>query len=121
MRISDWSSDVCSSDLAIDVDPRPVAAGKLDPASRAPRGELQPFTVFRARRPDKRYTVTVPIGKPNPAVALPPTEGPADPRLPPLVTHPRHGGPDPPAVSPSSRTRAKTKQLPLAPTPPPTT
>src|SRR3546814_17632074 len=48
---------------AIDVDPRPVAAGQFDPASRAPRGELQPFTGFRARRPDKRYSATLPIGK----------------------------------------------------------
>src|SRR3546814_11830059 len=29
MRISDWSSDVCSSDLRIDIDPRPRAFGKL--------------------------------------------------------------------------------------------
>src|SRR3546814_8902200 len=27
MRISDWSSDVCSSDLAVDADERGVAAG----------------------------------------------------------------------------------------------
>src|SRR3546814_9712288 len=28
MRISDWSSDVCSSDLVIAIDAEPVAAGK---------------------------------------------------------------------------------------------
>jgi len=99
---------------AIDVDPRPVAAGQFDPASRAPRGELQPFTGFRARRPEKRYSVTVPIGKPKPAVALPRIEGPADARLPLVVIDAGHGGHDPGAVSPHGGSLEKDITLALA-------
>ena len=99
---------------ALHVDPRPVAAGKFDPASRVPRGELQPFTGFRARRPEKRYSVTVPIGKPKPAVALPRIEGPADARLPLVVIDAGHGGHDPGAVSPHDGSREKDITLALA-------
>src|SRR5690606_30306295 len=84
---------------AIDANPRP-AAGQFDAASPAPRGELQPFVGFRAKRPEKRYSVTVPIGKPKPAVALPRIEGPADARLPLVVIDAGHGGHDPGAISP---------------------
>src|SRR3546814_21022840 len=59
---------------AIGVDPRPVAAGQFDPASRATRDELQPFTRFRARRPEKRYRVTVTIRKPKPGGEVPRSE-----------------------------------------------
>ena len=99
---------------ALHVDPRPVAAGKFDPASRVPRGELQPVTGFRARRPEKRYSVTVPIGKPKPAVALPRIEGPADARLPLVVIDAGHGGHDPGAVSPHDGSREKDITLALA-------
>ena len=92
---------------ALHVDPRPVAA-------RHPRGELQPFTGFRARRPEKRYSVTVPIGKPKPAVALPRIEGPADARLPLVVIDAGHGGHDPGAVSPHDGSREKDITLALA-------
>src|SRR3546814_3364485 len=44
MRISDWSSDVCSSDLRIDIDPRPRAFGKLTlEQMRRAAGELDHF------------------------------------------------------------------------------
>ena len=112
--ISAPSAALPGSAGAIHVDPRPVAAGKFDPASRARHGELQPFTGFRARRPEKRYSVTVPIGKPKPAVALPRIEGPADPRLPLVVIDAGHGGHDPGAVSPHDGSREKDITLALA-------
>ena len=98
---------------AIDADPRP-AAGQYDAASRASRGELQPFAGFRARRPAKRYSVTVPIGKPKPAVTLPRIEGPADDRLPLVVIDAGHGGHDPGAISPHDGSREKDITLALA-------
>ena len=112
--ISAPSAALPGSAGAIHVDPRPVAAGKFDPASRARHGELQPFTGFRARRPEKRYSVTVPIGKPKPAVALPRIEGPADARLPLVVIDAGHGGHDPGAVSPHDGSREKDITLALA-------
>ena len=99
---------------AIPVAPRPASAGEFDPASRGPRGELQSFTGFRAKRPDKRYSVTVPIGKPKPAVALPPIEGPADARLPLVVIDAGHGGHDPGAISPHDGSHEKDITLALA-------
>lgn len=99
---------------AIDADARPVAAGQSGPASRAPRGELQPFASFRARRPERRYSVTVPIGKPKPAVPLPRIEGPADARLPLVVIDAGHGGHDPGAISPHGGSREKDITLALA-------
>ena len=112
--ISAPSAALPGSAGAIHVDPRPVAAGKFDPASRARHGELQPFTGFRARRPEKRYSVTVPIGKPKPAVALPRIEGPADARLPLVVIDAGHGGHDPGAVSPHGGSLEKDITLALA-------
>src|SRR3546814_8105469 len=44
MRISDWSSDVCSSDLAVIVDPRAAGAGESD------RGQEEPVLVALQRR-----------------------------------------------------------------------
>jgi N-acetylmuramoyl-L-alanine amidase len=99
---------------AIDADPPPAAAGEFIAALRAPRGELQPFAGFRARRPEKRYSVTVPIGKPKPAVPLPRVEGPADARLPLVVIDAGHGGHDPGAVSPHGGSREKDITLALA-------
>src|SRR3990167_11194250 len=71
----------------------------VDPTLR-PRTERQPAAAFRARRPGKRYSVTVPIGKPKPSVALPRIEGPADGRLPLVVIDAGHGGHEPGAGSP---------------------
>lgn len=93
---------------------RPVSAGEFERASRGPRAELQPPAGFRAKPPGKRYSVTVPIGKPKPAVALPPIEGPDNSRLPLVVIDAGHGGHDPGAISPHSGKREKDITLALA-------
>jgi N-acetylmuramoyl-L-alanine amidase len=69
---------------------------------------------YRAERPKKRYSVTVPIGKPKPALPLPAIEGPADPRLPLVVIDAGHGGHDPGAISPHGGQREKDITLALA-------
>ena len=79
-----------------------------------PRAPLQPPAGFRAKRPEKRYSVTVPIGKPRPTVALPRIEGPADSRLPLVVIDAGHGGHDPGAISPHSGSREKDVTLAIA-------
>lgn len=99
---------------AIDGDPRPLITGEFGPASRAPRGEPRSFAGFRAKRPEKRYSVTVPIGKPKPAVTLPRIDGPADARLPLVVIDAGHGGHDPGAISPHDGSREKDITLALA-------
>src|SRR3546814_4928994 len=56
MRISDWSSDVCSSDLARDVEPAPAALGVVPALEQqalrvvAQEDELRPFGVGEAGR-----------------------------------------------------------------------
>ena len=92
----------------------PVSAEEFQRASRAPRIELQPPVRFRAKPPEKRYSVTVPIGRPKPAVALPTIEGPNNPRLPLVVIDAGHGGHDPGAISPHSGKREKDITLALA-------
>lgn len=76
--------------------------------------ETPPTARFRAERPKKRYSVTVPIGKPKPALPLPAIEGPDNPRLPLVVIDAGHGGHDPGAISPHSGTREKDVTLALA-------
>ena len=93
---------------------RPVSAGEFERASRNPRTILQPPARFRAKPPEKRYSVTVPIGKPKPAVALPRIEGPDNDRLPLVVIDAGHGGHDPGAVSPHDGSREKDITLALA-------
>lgn len=93
---------------------RPVSAGEFERASRSPRTILQPPAGFRAKPPEKRYSVTVPIGKPKPAVALPRIEGPDNGRLPLVVIDAGHGGHDPGAISPHSGKREKDITLALA-------
>lgn len=83
------------------------AGGVLRPALRS-------SAQFRAKRPGKRYSVTVPIGKAKPAVALPRIEGPANGRLPLVVIDAGHGGHDPGAISPHSGKREKDITLALA-------
>ena len=87
---------------------RPEAFGHITPHM------LQQPSGFRAKRPGKRYSVTVPIGKPKPAVALPRIEGPNDNRLPLVVIDAGHGGHDPGAISPHSGKREKDITLALA-------
>jgi len=79
-----------------------------------PRIDLRQSTAFRARPPGKRYSVTVPIGKPKPALPLPKIEGPSDPRLPLVVIDAGHGGHDPGALSPHNGKREKDITLALA-------
>lgn len=93
---------------------RPVSAEEFERAARGPRGELQPPVGFRAKPPEKRYSVSVPIGAPKPAVALPRIEGPSDGRLPLVVIDAGHGGHDPGAISPHSGKREKDITLALA-------
>ncbi|WP_447757723.1 N-acetylmuramoyl-L-alanine amidase [Sphingopyxis fribergensis] len=93
---------------------RPVSADEFERASRGPRTQLQPPAGFRAKPPEKRYSVTVPIGKPKPAVALPRIEGPDNGRLPLVVIDAGHGGHDPGAISPHSGKREKDITLALA-------
>lgn len=77
------------------------------------RGDA-PAARFRAERPRKRYSVTVPIGRPKPALPLPAVEGPDDSRLPLVVIDAGHGGHDPGAISPFGGAREKDVTLALA-------
>jgi N-acetylmuramoyl-L-alanine amidase len=90
------------------------SAGIIERASRGPRPQLPPVADFRAKRPGKRYSVTVPIGSPKPAVPLPRIEGPDNSRLPLVVIDAGHGGHDPGAISPHSGKREKDITLALA-------
>jgi N-acetylmuramoyl-L-alanine amidase len=93
---------------------RPVSADEFRRVSRGPRTELLPPAGFSAKRPEKRYSVSVPIGKPKPSVALPRIEGPNNARLPLVVIDAGHGGHDPGAISPHSGKREKDITLALA-------
>lgn len=93
---------------------RPVSADEFARVSRGPRTQLAPPAGFRAKPPEKRYSVSVPIGKPKPSVALPRIEGPNDGRLPLVVIDAGHGGHDPGAISPHSGKREKDITLALA-------
>lgn len=93
---------------------RPVSADEFERAARRPRVELQPPAEFRAKPPQKRYSVTVPIGAPKPAPPLPKIEGPAGDRLPLVVIDAGHGGHDPGAISPHSGRREKDVTLAIA-------
>lgn len=79
-----------------------------------PRTEFGSPAAFRAQRPGKRYSVTVPIGKPKPAMPLPRIEGPDDDDLPLVVIDAGHGGHDPGAISPHNGQREKDVTLALA-------
>src|SRR3546814_19547441 len=83
------------------------AAGEYARAGDAPRLRLRPPADYRAKPPQKRYSVTVLIGKPKPALPLPKIEGPAGAHLPHVVIPAGHGGHDPGAHSPPSGRRAK--------------
>lgn len=98
----------------VDAIPIGDSVNRLERASRGPRFLLQPPVQFRAKRPEKRYSVTVPIGKPKPSVALPRIEGPANSRLPLVVIDAGHGGHDPGAISPHSGDQEKDITLALA-------
>ncbi|WP_374391983.1 N-acetylmuramoyl-L-alanine amidase [Sphingopyxis sp.] len=93
----------------------PAPALPVEAALHPRRSEAARHAGFlRADRPKKRYSVTVPIGKPKPAVSLPRIEGPDNPRLPLVVIDAGHGGHDPGATSPYSGKREKDLTLELA-------
>ncbi len=93
----------------------PAPALPVEAALHPRRSEAARHAGFlRADRPKKRYSVTVRIGKPKPAVALPRIEGPDNPRLPLVVIDAGHGGHDPGATSPYSGKREKDLTLELA-------
>jgi N-acetylmuramoyl-L-alanine amidase len=92
----------------------PVSAGDAARAVPAPRPGLLQSASFRARPPAKRYSVTVPIGKPRTALPLPRVDGPDDAHLPLVVLDPGHGGHDPGAISPHGGRREKDVTLALA-------
>ena len=92
----------------------PLPADGFRGGIAAPRADLAQGASFRAERPKKRYSVTVPIEKAKPALPLPPVAGPADARLPLVVIDAGHGGHDPGAVSPHGGAREKDVTLALA-------
>ena len=98
--------------------PQPAQSGEAADDFRRSVGLEQataPRTAwFRAEKPKKRYSVTVPIGKPKPALPLPAIEGPDNARLPLVVIDAGHGGHDPGAISPHSGTREKDVTLALS-------
>lgn len=89
-------------------------AQAFDRAIDRPATTVRQSAAWRAKPPGRRYSVTVPIGKPEPAVPLPAIAGPADPRLPLVVLDPGHGGHDPGAISPHTGKREKDVTLALA-------
>jgi N-acetylmuramoyl-L-alanine amidase len=79
-----------------------------------PPGPTPDAPLRAARRPASQYSVTMPIGRPKPAIALPPVEGPDDASLPLVVIDAGHGGHDPGATSPHSGAREKDVTLAIA-------
>src|SRR3546814_10837837 len=62
MRISDWSSDVCSSDLPLDVVDRGVP-GQLEDEDVAPLRRLTEDAALEQRRPEGQALMAVAIGE----------------------------------------------------------
>lgn len=92
----------------------PASPDEFGRAARTRGISLEPPAQFRAKPPQKKYSVTVPIGKARPALALPSIEGPNNPRLPLVVIDAGHGGHDPGAISPHSGKREKDITLAIA-------
>src|SRR3546814_15571321 len=65
MRISDWSSDVCSSDLTLCPSIAPVGRGS-GYASDAPPAITHPSAVGRGYVPDASPATTPPVGRVGP-------------------------------------------------------
>lgn len=93
---------------------RAATADEFTAAARTGRMDLQPPAQFRAKPPQSRYSVSMPIGKPKPAIGLPTIAGPDDPRLPLVVLDAGHGGHDPGAISPHNGKREKDVTLGIA-------
>lgn len=92
----------------------PAGTGEIAATVGLPRVDLHPTARLRARPPEKRYSVTVPIGRAKPALPLPQIQGPDDASLPLVVIDAGHGGHDPGAISPHSGKREKDITLALA-------
>ena len=75
---------------------------------------IEPPARFRAKPPQKRYSVSVPIGVLGMSGSLPPIDGPRDNRLPLVVIDPGHGGHDPGAISPYNGAHEKDVTLSIA-------
>lgn len=93
---------------------RPVSSDEFVRAARLDRLDMAPPVQFRAKPPQKKYSVTVPIGTAKPALPLPPVEGAKGVRLPLVVIDAGHGGHDPGAISPHSGKREKDLTLAIA-------
>src|SRR3546814_11677198 len=82
MRISDWSSDVCSSDLTVVATPAPVASEPVTELAAEPTNEtpsaasgLQPATT-RTPAPSARKTAPAPVPAPTPTATATPAADP---------------------------------------------
>lgn len=84
------------------------------PGAGVPPVPVRPVAGHAARRSGSRYSVTVPIGRPKPAVEIPKIDGPTDAELPLVVIDAGHGGHDPGATSPHNGAREKDLTLALA-------
>lgn len=71
-------------------------------------------TLAMARAPQRRYQVSVPIGRARDGLALPQIAGPNDPALPLVVIDAGHGGHDPGALSADGRLREEDVTLAIA-------
>jgi N-acetylmuramoyl-L-alanine amidase len=92
-----------------------VSAALLAPGPSVAGSALAlPLVAAAAKAPAKRTRVTMPIGRPKPAIALPRVEGPADPGLPLVVIDAGHGGHDPGAINPETGSREKDVTLAIA-------
>ncbi len=99
---------------SLTLDLRTVSADEFARAARLNRLEINPPAAFRAKPPAERYSVSVPIGQPRPALPLPAIAGPDDSRLPLVVLDAGHGGHDPGAISPHNGAREKDVTLAMA-------
>lgn len=84
------------------------------PGAGVPPVPARTVSGHAVRRSGSRYSVTVPIGRPKPAVEIPKIEGPTDAGLPLVVIDAGHGGHDPGATSPHNGAREKDLTLALA-------
>src|SRR3546814_19410231 len=122
MRISDWSSDVCSSDLL--ARPTIISDGQFTPdgktltlsledadaadfaaALRRGRSAFDPHPANAARPPAQTHGMTVAIPPPAKAIGPPKVDGPGDDKRPLVVIHEGTGGHDTGALNKDLGTR----------------
>ncbi len=121
VRQGQYDSDTAR--IVFDLDrPAFVTAGKFSADGKSLKLQLQlvggseirngrksflPPVNFRAEPPTKRYSVKVPLGKPQDEVSLPKIYGPNDDSRPLVVIDAGHGGHDPGAISPHGSQQEK--------------